>query len=258
MWIKVNYPEVFYAACLNNLPKKKHLELLQDAERHGVRANPPSPTLLCTDWQPVDGAVVAGLEQIPGIAGKTAGVIIDSFPDGVQSWSDLTAVKGIGAKTIEKIEEFVSKEDPFDIHKLERQIQDVKSMLPKLMIPMPSHTSAQVPFSKGDDTHIVWVGVLKYRNQRNLFEAHFSRTGEELDPATVKNPELAEWVSGMGSDGEEVITLVWDRWKYRRFKDSIFDISLDKDIIVVEGMKKGFQARRAVYVTKMWVFDPEG
>lgn len=262
MWLKVNYPEVFYAASLNNLPEKKHLELLQDAERHGVIAEPPSPKKLAVSWRPGNRkgrkTIVAGLSQVPGIGVKTARQIIEELPDGAESWDDLLKIKGIGPKKVEKFVEFMEKEDPFDIHLLERQMAEVRAMLPALNIPMPTHTSAEVPFSKGKDTNVVWMGVLKYRNQRNLFEAHFSRTGEELDPSTVKDPHLAEWVSGMGSDGEEVITLTWDRWRYPRLKDQIFDISLDKDILVVEGVKKGFQARRAVYVRRMWVFDPEG
>jgi len=254
MWIKVNYPEVFYAACLNNLPEKKHLELMQDAERHGIDVKPPSPSS-AANWQPYEGFVEGGLSTVKGIGQKTAERILEAQPE---TWDDMSSVKGVGPKTIDRFKEFVDKEDPYDIHKLEKQMAQVRRYLTAAGIPEPTHTSAQVPYSAGPDVHIVWMGVLKYRNQRNLFEAHFSRTGEELDPDTVRSPELAEWVSGMGSDGEEVITLVWDRWKYPRFKDQVFDISLDKDIIVVEGKKPGFQARRALYVQRMWVFDMEG
>jgi len=176
---------------------------------------------------------------------------------GIKTWDDLIKIKGIGAKTIQKCKDFAAKEDPYDIHKLERQIATLKAMLPSMGIPMPTHTSDQVPFSEGVDTPVVWVGLLMYRNQKNLFEAHFSRTGEELDPATVKDVHLAEWVSGMGSDTKDVVTISWDRWKYPRFKNQIFDIKLGYDLVVVQGVKKGYQAQRSIKVHKMWVFDPE-
>ena len=253
MWIKVNHPEVFYASCLNNLPEKKHLELMQDAEKHDIDVKPPTPSS-AVNWQPYEGYIEGGLSTVKGVGSKTAEKILEAEP---QSWDDMAAVSGVGPKTVERFKEFADKEDPYDIYKLDRQMAKVRRYLTAAGIPEPTHTSAQVPFSAGPDTHIVWMGVLKYRNQRNLFEAHFSRTGEELDPDTVKDPHLADWVSGMGSDGEEVITLTWDRWKYPKFKDQVFDIGLDKDIIVVEGRKPGFQARRAVYVQRMWVSDME-
>lgn len=258
MWIKVNHPEVFYAACLNNLNDNKQLELLQDAEKHGIKASTPNKAMLTVDWQPSDKEIVAGMSQVPGIGSKTASLLVESFPDGLSDWSDLSSVRGVGVKKINQYKEFFDKEDPFDIHKLERQIEIVKSMLPDLKIPPVTHNSMGIPSTRGRDTHVVWVGVLKYRNQRNLFEAHYSRTGEELDPKDVKDPHLAEWVSGMGADPDGVVSLVWGRWRYPKFKESIFGIALDKDIVVIEGTKRGFQAQRSINVGRMWIFDPEG
>lgn len=252
MWLKVNHPEVFYAACLNHLNKDKHLEILQDAEKHGIKASPPS-YLSAAKWTPAEGHILGGLNTVKGIGNKTAHKILEASPE---SWEDLLSINGVGKKTLEKFKEFAAKEDPYDIHKLERQMEEVRRLCMAVGIPKPTHTSAEVPFSESkEDTWVVWMGRLRYRNQRNLFEAHFSRTGEELDPSTVKDPNKPDWISGMGTDGEEVISLVWDRWRYERFKDQVYGISLDDDIIVVKGKKPGFQARRAVYVTQMWVFE---
>jgi len=257
MWLKVKHPEIFYSACLNNLPEDKRLAILQDAERHGVKAQPPTP-ISGAAWTWRSGAVVGGLTTIRGIGDKTAVKIIEERDEGkVATWDDLAHIKGIGTKTIERCKEFCTMDDPYDIFKLDRRIKLLKKSLTAYGIPPATHTSAQIPFNQGEDTHVVWVGVLKYRNQRNLFEAHFSRTGEELDPKDVRSPHLADWVSGMGADSEDVITICWDRWKYPRLKDQIFGIKLDHDLLVIEGVKKGFQARRAVYVSRMWVFDPD-
>jgi hypothetical protein len=40
-------------------------------------------------------------------------------------------------------------------------------------------------------------------------------------------------------------------------KEQVWEIAKDHDIVVVRGLKKGFQARKAIYVTHMWVIDPE-
>jgi len=253
MWLKVNHPEVFYAACLNNLNPDKQLELLQDADRHGINALSPEP-YSGVGWQPLEGSVQGGLDTIKGCGEKTAEKVLEA---NCQTWEELLTIKGIGPKKLDVFLDFVGKEDPYDIHLLEKQLEEAKEVLWKNELPPPTHTSKQIPFTEGPDVSVVWMGVLKYRNQRNLFEAHFSRTGEELDPDTVKSPELCDWVSGMGADVDDVVTLVWNRWKYPQFKDAVFNIKLDHDIVVVEGVKYGFQARRAIYVNRMWVIDPE-
>lgn len=258
MWLKVKHPEVFYAASLNHLNPDKQLEILQDAERHGLAILPPDPSTSIDRWIPNDGSILGGLNTIKGIGVKTARAILEHRDEvGVATWDDIAAIKGIGPKTVQACKDFCAKEDPYDIHKLERQLDELRTALGHLNLPDITHKSKDVPFSEGEDVYIVWGGVLKYRNQRNLFEAHFSRTGEELDPEDVRDPHLAEWVSAMGADDTDVVTLVWDRWRYPEFKKRIFDIKLDHDLVVVEGKKKGFQARRAIYVKRMWVFDPE-
>jgi hypothetical protein len=103
---------------------------------------------------------------------------------------------------------------------------------------------------------VVWLGVLQHRNLRDLFESNFARTGVALDPADVKDPHLREWVIGIGADDDEVITITWDRWRYPRFKRSIWGIKFNHDLVLIRGTKKGFQARRAVYVREMWVLEP--
>ena len=259
MWIKVNHPAVFYSSSLNHLNSDKKLEILKDAERHGLSILPPDPAVSRNDWEPVPGGIRGGLTTVKGVGEKVAAAIVQARSEGtgIYGWDDLVMIKGIGNKTVDACKNFCAKDDPYDIHKLERQIEELKEELWKYEAPMPTHTSEQIPFSEeAANTPVVWVGVVKYRNQRNLFEAHFSRTGEELDPATVKNPELAEWVTAMGADDTDVTTLVWNRWKYQSFKDQIFNIKLDHDLIVVEGVKYGFQARRAIYINRMWVFDP--
>lgn len=257
MWMKVKHSQIFYAAALNHLNEKKTLDLLQDAERHGIRILPPDVVNSQKHWVASHRkpAIMGGLTVIPGIAEKTANAIIEARDDG-WTWEDITKIKGIGDAKLKMCLDFVAKEDPYDIHLLEREIRTVKEQLWRYGVPQPTHQSVDVPYSKGKDTRVIWIGKLKYRNQKNLFEAHFSRTGEELDPAEVKDPELAEWVTGMGYDPTDVLTLSWNRWLYPKLKDDIFDIALDKDLVVVEGVKKGFSDRRSISVRKMWVFEP--
>lgn len=276
MWLKRHHPQEFFTAALIKMGDKKQLELLRDAVKHDLKILPPDPGLSGITWKKEGVAcdsIRAGFSQIPGIGMKTAKVIVewqankDTFDIG--GWYDLNSIKGIGKKTIETIIEFVAADDPFAIFLLDRQIAAIKDAIRtktvyrqdrwghRQPLPMPTHTGEQVPYSRGADTEVIWLGQISHRNLRDLFEVNFSRTGVPLDPETVKDPDKVEWVIMRGGDGTEVLSFTIDRWKYPRFREAIWNIKLDHDMVLIRGVKRGFQARRAVYVTDMFVISPD-
>lgn len=277
MWIKRHHPQAFYVAALTKFGEKrknmmsrsrssergekKSLEILQDAVKHGMVVLPPDPAHSDVDWKPWgDNGLLAGFRQIHGIGETMAEKFIEYRKDHkVTSWASLTEIKGVGPKTIERITEFVNKEDPFDIHKLHRILEGVRAEIRSGelgKLPIPTHTSLQVPYERGEDTEVVWIGKIIHRNLRDLFEVHFSRTGETLDPETVSQPELNEWVVMLGQDEEDIITIACVRWLYPKFRQGIWKIRLDEDVVLVKGVKRGFQSRRAIYITDFWVIQP--
>lgn len=262
MYLKQHHPEAFYTASLAAYGEKKQLELLRDAARHGISVQPPDLGRSEATWSYADGEIIGGLVQVKGIGAKTAEAILEwrDSSDSLlpKTWDDLTQIKGIGAKTIEKIKEFVDSDDPYGIFKLERKIQEVKKLIrSNRHLPVPTHTSEQIPYSRGNDQEVVWVGVINKRNLKELFEVHFSRTGEELDPSEVKHPELNEWVVMWGDDGTEVLSITVDRYKYPRLRQAVWSIKLDEDVVLIHGLKKGYQSRKAIYVHDMWVFGED-
>jgi len=260
MYIKRHHPVEFFTASLRKYGSKKQAVLLRDALRHGIQILPPSVRTPGTTWyhEPaVPDAIFAGFSQVPGIGDVMAQRISESKPE---SWDDLIKIKGVGKKTIEKIKEFCSKDDPFDIMKLDRAIKEVIEYVRshRLGVPIPTHTSEQVPYSRStNDTLVVWAGVIQHRNLRELFEVNFSRTGVPLDPATVKDPDKTEWVIMVGADDSEQLTITIDRYKYPAFKKAVWDLKLGEDIVVIRGIKKGYQSRRAINVLDMWVFGED-
>lgn len=265
MWLKVHHPQVFYVACLKKMGSDHQLEYLRDAMKKGIQVLPPHPGLSLQSWIAEGSHIRAGFEQIPGIGNKMAPRIVEErtakgMPADECRWSDLLAIKGIGPKKINTMAEFSESEDPFMIHWLHRRIEKVKNEIRSGALgdlPRPTHTSLEVPYRRGSDTPVVWIGILKHRNLRDLFEANFARTGVALDPETVKNPDLREWVIGIGADEDELVTLTWDRWMYPKVKKGIWGIKLDSDLVLIKGVKKGFQARRAIYVKQFWVLNPD-
>jgi DNA polymerase-3 subunit alpha len=271
MWLKVHHPIEFYVASLRKMPAgedgEKHLSLLRDAYKHGVTAEPPDLRYSGRSWTAAEGRLVGGLEQVKGI-GKNNSLWIEEWrdaklaedPDAQLDWSMLSEIKGIGKAKIQLFEDFAKTEDPYGIHWLSRHVNKVKQAIidgELGPLPVPTHTAQEVPYSRGQDVEVVWLGILKHRNLRDLFESNFARTGEALDPETVKNPELNEWVIGIGLDDEELLSITWDRWKYRKFRKGIWSIHLNHDLVLLKGVKRGFQSRRAIYVSNMWVISPD-
>jgi DNA polymerase-3 subunit alpha len=272
MWLKQHHPEVFYAAALSKLTPDKHEALLRDASkangpRPQVRALPPDPVVSGRSWVPArgEGAIHAGLLQIDGIGDKTCDAIIEfREQEEITGWSDLIKVKGIGPKTIERIEEFAANDDPFGVYTLARKIKAAKKFISKHnkmidkgkasgeYLPEPTHTSLEIPYERGPDTEVVWIGTIRARNIRDIFEANRAR-GDDLDINTVRDPHLNEWAMLMGDDGDELVTLRIDRHKYPGFKRAIFGIKQGEDLVLIQGIKPGFRSAKVVYVNKMWV-----
>lgn len=270
MWLKRHHPQEFFVAALRKLSKEKRLEILRDAVRHDIKILPPDPVRSEVSWVASGPDILAGFSQIAGIGEKTAIKIVEKRGEaGVETWEDLSSIRGIGPKTIEGIMEFVVQDDPFEIHKLDRQIARTKADIrsrklyrigkggKRIPLPYPTHTSLEVPYSRGSDVEVVWIGQVNHRNLRELFEVNFSRTGEPLDPATVRDPHLNEWVIMRGVDGGEILTMTIDRWKYPKFREAVWGIKLDSDMVLVRGVKRGFQARRAIYVSDMVVIGDD-
>src|SRR5205085_9335536 len=109
----------------------------------------------------------------------------------------------------------------------------VKADLRRLKLPMPTHEAIEVPYERGSDEEVTWIGVAVHRNLRDIFEVNRARTGEELDPSEVKDPHLNEWMLIAGYDGTDLLSLRFNRWTYPRFRDTLWKIEMNEDILLV-------------------------
>jgi DNA polymerase-3 subunit alpha len=280
MWLKVYYPGVFYPAALATLEKKEH-DLLRDAARKGIKVLPPHPVKSDVSWQPtpktlaaaraavrgekpkfkVRPTVIGGFEQIDGIGEKTAKVIVSERANKIKirKWSDLIQIKGIGGKTVEKIEAWVTQEDPYGAFRLDGNIQKVKRAIESgdLALPMPTHRAADLPYESTSAIQVVWLGTILQRNIRDIFEMNRAKKGVELNASQVRDPHLNEWAMLTCEDETDQLLLKIDRWKYPRMRDHIFTAQMNKDLILVMGTKPKNVSSRQIQVKKIWVIDPD-
>lgn len=272
MWLKQNHPMEFYCASLQKYdPKTKGFDLLKEALDKGIDILPPHPFHSQMTWSIEKGGLRAGLVQVNGIGEKTAENMLAFRESFVKlhgkkaakkmSWQDYTAVSGIGPVTMSKVEEFCSDPDPFGVYRLGRALKKVRRYLWEEGdldgIPFPHSKSENVPYENVRGEY-VWCGFVTDRNLKDIYELHRSRTGEELDPATVRQPEYVNYVVLTGEDETGPLVITVHRWNglYERFKDVIWEMDVKRDVLVVEGYKRN-EYRRAIYATNLWVINPE-
>lgn len=273
MWLKVNHPLEFYCAALQKYdPKTKGFDLLKEAAARGIRILPPHPTRSQATWavEKRRGGLRAGFTQVTGIGEKTAEAMVEwresqklirDVPYRRTTWQEYTAVKGIGPATMKKVEEFVAQEDPFGIDLLSKTLKRVRDRLWRegeaLMLPFPRSRSEDVPYEDKPGQHI-WIGTVRERNLKDLYELHRSRTGEELDPGQVREPQHINWCVITGEDETGPLTITVHRFRglYERYKDRLWGMDPKKHLLLVRGLKRR-EFRRALYAEEVWILDPE-
>lgn len=263
MWLKVHHPVVFYAAQLQKIDDVDRATILMrdmsDARfGRSLKVLPPKPGESEITWKPVKGGVRAGFQQIPGV-GHSKAVAMQEYHEevGITSWADLGNIKGFGPKTVEKIELFADNDDPFGINKIQRDIDAIKLAIKndEIFAPMPNSTADDVPYEDVPWQGIV-IGRLKDRNLKDLFEDHRSRTGEDLDPKTVKRPDLKDSVTMYLEDNAGTLTVKVNRYDYPKFKGKVWDATMNHDYVLVAAKKFPFLGK-TIHVENMWVIDPD-
>lgn len=272
MWFKRHHPPEFYASGLSKLPAGddgvRHEGLRRDAFRKGLRLLPPAPESEVSWTTTKDGELLAGWEQVKGVGEKTAPLLVEHFQNG-GDWENITQVPGIGPKTKELLQAFRERSDPFGVQDLERALAAGQEAAAGAGLPTPTATAREA-LDDGTGKRMVLLVQPQHRNLRELFEVHRARTGEELDPSTVRNfdPDKTEWVLMPARDSTDTIQLIFTRNMYPSFKEAIWGITLNHDVVLVEGRKmvdknqggksKGWGKGGGIFhVHKMWVINPD-
>jgi DNA polymerase-3 subunit alpha len=274
MWIKQNDPAAFYAGSLrktgdNKEGKKKRDQLLRDLTKKGVPILPLCINNSELNWTKDGDALRPGFLQVTGVGDKTAQAIVDERERRGQydTWDDVMDVKGVGPVMLEKLYDFANDDkgaDTFGLRVLSDKLDRARAALASgvwdgvLRLPEPTHTSAEVPYERtAINVGVQWLGVFRERNLKDLFEMHHSKTGEVLDPNSVKSPERNEWLVFLGEDDTDILSVTIDRWRYPKLKERAWSIRLNEDLVLIRGIKRKEQSRRAVYVTDLWVITEE-
>lgn len=275
MWFKRKHPDVYFPNMLNVVEdKEKATRILRDTQKHGRKMTilPPHPEKSDVMWKRSDGALLAGFAQVPDIGQAIGGAVVahrKADPDSIKDWPDLVKVKGIGPKKMKTIKEFSERgDDPFGALWLDRAIAATKRAIEEndWAVPRPTHCATDIPYERGGDIEVVWLGTIHTRNERDLFEFNQAKGAEldlsdpkhpKLNGELIKDPHLDKWVVMVGDDETDQLGLRVDRWRYPRLRERVWRIRPGKDLILARGTKPGWMPTRQINVSEIWIIDPD-
>lgn len=274
MWFKINHQSVFYAASLakngdgkDNLPRR--ILLLQDAVAHGLTVLPVDVNQSWESWRPVigKGALRPGFTQIDGIGEATASDIVEwreqvGTDKAWLDWDDIAAIRGIGAKTIERIKEFVSREDPFGVHRTANQLTAFRIQLVRgdfIAYDIPGeewfYSSDELPDA---DQYVAFVGFVKNVVFRDEVETIRTRTGKPVEQilSEMDFSDKTRKATIFAYDEHGEVALRASRFVYPSVEYKLAAIKPDHHIVVAYG--RTFKDRpNSVQVKNIWVLDPD-
>lgn len=268
MYLKINHPKEFYASALARVGdgtkvRWKRTKLIRDAEAHGIKVHPPKIGVSTSTWSCTSDGIIGGFQQVHGIGPATSKNIMEwqrqmeVLGQTDLKWEDLIQVKGIGPKTVEKIKEFAASDDPYEVLAVQRILDGARYAVQQSELPWPTHHSTEMPQTGFHD--VVWIGMARDLNFKDVVEATRSRTGQDEDEilAELKDPDLRKsCVIQAYDEGDEDVYLRINRWKYPDLEEDLQELVKDKDVILAVGQKReGFGI--SIHVNEIWILKME-
>ena len=270
IWFKVAYPAIFYAASLakngdgkDNLSRR--VALLQDAISHDIAVLPIDPNHSNVTWHPTSEltGIRPGFCQIDGVGEATAQDI--TAWRGIRrdvSWDDLSAVKGVGAKTIDRIKEFASKDDPFGVYKTENQLQAFRKQLmrgefDKYGLPECERFRQSNDMPDVEAYH-AFVGLIANVIYRDEIESIRTRTGKSVEQivSELEHSDKTKKATIFAYDEYGEVALRVSRYVYPSVESQVSAIKPDYHIVV--GYGRTFKDRpNSLQIKQLWVLDPD-
>jgi len=260
MWFKAHHPQIFYWATINNENDDSKLRMyLSEYLNHGGKLLAPKINRSVVGWTIEGNNLRAGFSSLEGVGEKTADLMVAGQPyadkeDFInRKIKAMHMRKGVPTEISKKpfnikhikmleeagcFDETAEEEDFMGLHKE----MELFSKLPR------SHRIGDLDFGPKMDG-VVLVGRLKERNLRNMFETgvvakrmRYNQNTGQMEPGTVKNPELADWVNLSIEDETGVIVCTVDRYAYPKLRKQVWEELAEGMLIQVSGWKShGFK-----------------
>lgn len=127
-------------------------------------------------------------------------------------------------------------------------------MLWRARLQQPTHRSIDIPYEKGSQIRATWMGVVRKKNLRDIFEVN-ARQGKVLNEKDIPQPELREFMLMVGEDEHDILQLRIDRFTYPEMKEALWAIKEDVDVVYVQGFKRARRVAREIVVQRLVVIE---
>jgi len=273
MWFRVYHPlAYFYARLMANVDAAKDPRtkvsptevILKDmAASTDIKVLPLDPSMSQTDWSVEDGALRPGFRQVPTIGADKGDAIVE-WRKGHNTvyplrWEELEAVKGIGPTTWAKLQEFAEDPDPFEVGKIGRNTQGIIAWLERgpfgVQMPAPNKVSTDIPYAAGQWNGTL-LGVIQEVQYKDLFEGHKNRTGKDLDPREVKEPNLRKSCSLYCEDVRGRYKVNVSRFTFPKYAAEIGRIKAGRDYLLVNVNKGNFPGK-TIFANELSIIEPD-
>lgn len=264
-WLKVHHPIAFYTAQLRKIDmanptgKQRQKALLRDMVDRGFTVETIELNKSGMTWEPTATGVRAGFTQIKGVGDSQATAILAQreLMAGFDGWEEVVTTKGIGPSKMKELMAFAAMDDPFEIGYLGKMTSEIKAGIRsgKYECPMPDTEAEHIPYEAVTSYHTVLVTVNK-RIPKNFFENYRAKHGHALDPKTVRDPELADYMTLHCEDVSEAVTISVNRWLFPRVRERLEAMEIGRDFAVVSA-KKMDSYGKILLATDMWFIDTE-
>jgi DNA polymerase-3 subunit alpha len=277
MWLKVHHPAEFYASQLQKMDKDRWPRMIRDAARHVVQIEGVRPGLSQATWSvnrqsyrkegknkwKEEVRVYAGWTQLNGVGDALAKKVLVAQSEGlsITKAEDLLKVSGFGPAKVAALREQIDSDDPFGLQETKNMLDAVRTSIRRreLVLPRPTVISDLIQDLRTGQ-RCVWVGRVKTREYKDIFEDERARTGDSLEDIRkrIKRPDLATaCVLHCYDDGEEDVYLRIPRFDFPKFKLGLAAIDVDNDVIHVVAQRGRGSFGAALYVLQLTIIDPE-
>lgn len=230
-WLKANHPLEFACANIKFADADGTLQLLRELVKEGYKYTPLDPEKSLATWSVQGGAIVGGLTALKGVGPKTAEKIIKEREAG---------------KLSERSKKLLAGESEFaEIYPFTKKYKDMYDHPEKYKISMPISKTSDI---QGEGHDRIILAELIEKNIRDMME-----TGNLVKfKINLKEGEVVPdryWINFTVRDDEGIIMCTINRKNFERIGRKLLEEVSQGATLLIKG-KEGQMGIRKIYVEK--------
>ena len=230
-WLKANHPLEFACANIKFADADGTMQLLRELVKEGYKYTPLDPDKSLATWSVQDGAIIGGLTALKGVGPKTAEKIITEREAGKLSARSL--------KLLGQESEFA------EIYPFTKKYKDYYENPSKYKITMPLSTTSEI---KGEGKERIILAELLEKNIRDMMETgNLVKFGIQLKEGEVVPDRY--WINFTVRDDEGLIMCTINRKNFERIGRKLLEEVAQGATLLIKG-REGQNGIRKIYVEK--------